>query len=301
MAISNSMVLRASIQNVRNSTRAFILLKPCTIYKKQIGSVIGFLSKRLDDNGVKHRFVAPMLANMSNGLIETLYSEHAEKDWFKSGFKPFMRGRHPDKRIPSCPIAAFMLEMKNIPGKDMFAILRGDDVIGPTNPFEAIAKFPEKAAQVKKSVRYNLVGNDLIKPWEGINCPVMNRIHCSADGSAAENELSAFYLSIFEFMLPYYSKDAAEFLQSRLESKVMKYNLTDYDFRVTLLSNRAGYYSILPDNFTIFGSVNYFALLAQENKYRDFDKPNIHEIFGQMRDLLPTIEKAQNDFLSDHY
>jgi len=301
MVISGSKVRAASIQCLQNSSRAFILLKPDVVHRRQVGEVIGFLSKRLEDNGVKHRIVAPMLANMSNGLIGTLYVEHAEKDWFKQGFRPFMRGQHPDKRIPSCPVAAFMLEMKNIPGKEMFAILRSDNVIGPTNPFDVIAKSPERADQVKKSVRYNLIGNDLIKPWEGLDCPVMNRVHCSADEAAAENELSAFYLSIFEFILPYYSKEAAEFLKLRFEGTAMKYDLSDYDLRVPLLSDRNGDYSIFPANFSIFDSVNYFALLAQENKYRDFDESHIHEIFSQMRDFLPTIEKAQNDFISDQY
>jgi len=299
MIISNIKVRAASIQNTRNSTRAFILLKPDTLHRKQIGEAIGSLSKRLDNNCVKHRIVAPMLANMSNGLIETLYSEHAGKDWFKRGFSPFMRGRHPDKRIPNCPIAVFMLEMKNMPGEDMFAVLRGDDVIGPTDPFDAIAKSPERTEQIKKSVRFNLIGGDKIKPWDRIDCPIMNGIHSSSDGSMAKNELSAFYLSIFEYVLPYYSKEAANFLRLRLEGNGSKYALTDHDFRVPLLSDRGGYYSIFPKNFSIFDGFNFFAFLAQENKYRDFNELNVNEIFGQMRDLLPIIENAQIDFLSD--
>lgn len=279
-------VKRASYETVQMSSRALIMLKPDTVRKKQICEAMTLLSARLEKNGIKHRFVTPILANVSEKLAETFYKEHVGKDWFEQGFKLFMTGLHPDTGIPRSPIASFILEMMNTPGKDMFKILRSDGIIGPTNPLDVIEKFPERADQVKESIRYILIGKNPIKLIDRIDYPIMNRIHCSADEEAAEKELAAFYLSAFEHILPYYSREAAEFLRNRWEKTGNKYALMGCDFRIPLVSDIWGNYAGPPSD------------LIQKDSYKNLKEADADDISRQMRRLLPKIIQLEESFFS---
>ena len=293
-------VQKASLQAVRKdiTSRVLIMFKPDAVSKKQIGKGISYLSERLEDKGIKHRFIAPILANVSNKFADVLYKEHVGKDWFENNYKPFMIGIHPDKRVPSSPVVAFILELKNIPGQDIYSILRSDDVLGPTDPFNAIAKYPGRADQIKNSIRYALIGNDPVKIPDLSNSPVMNRVHCSSDPESAEKEIAGFYLSIFEYVLPYYSKEAAEFLRKRLEKTKNNYELAENDVRVSLLSDKSGNYSVPPKNFSINAGRQFLKVFGKNNIYKDFKISDIIEIFEQVQNLFPRIIEREEDFFS---
>ena len=296
MGMMDLKVKPAGLQDAQNAVRVFMMFKPCAVSKKQMEKGILYLSERLEDKGIKHRFIAPVLANVSNKFADVLYKEHVGKDWFENNYKPFMIGIHPDKRVPSSPVVAFILELKNIPGQDICSILRSDDVLGPTDQFDAIAKYPERADQIKNSVRSALIGKDPIKYFDISNSPLMNRVHCSSDPESAEKDIAGFYLSIFEYVLPYYSEKAAEFLKRRLEKTKNNYELTENDFRVPLLSDESGNYSVPPKNFSINDGRQFYKVLGKNNIYRDFKMSDIIEIFKQMQNLLPLIKRLEEDF-----
>jgi hypothetical protein len=246
--------------------------------------------------------LAPVLANMSDLLAGTLLKEHAGKEWFEQSQKPFMMGAHPDNRIPSAPVVAFILEMKKSFGpEDIFTVLRGDDVIGPTDPFKMIKEHPERAEQIKKCVRYTLISeyNDAIIPFNDPNCPVMNRIHCSANEAEAEQEIAAFYLSIFEYVMPYYNREAANDLRTRLCDTGVTYTLTIDDFRLSLISDKSIYCmaSSLSRDKSLNDKMDYLKKSsAINNYYRNFNANNAIDMVGQIDDLLPEMIRLRNKF-----
>lgn len=289
------------IKDISGSSRAFLLLKPDAVSRKQIGKAISCLSGRLEDKGIKHMIIAPVLANMSDLLAGTLLKEHAGKEWFEQSQKPFMMGVHPDNRIPSAPVVAFILEMKKSAGRDIFAILRGDDVIGPTDPFKAIKANAEKVEQIKKCVRYTLISeyNDAIIPFDDPNCPVMNRIHCSANEAEAEEEIAAFYLSIFEYVSPYYNREAANDLRTRLCDTGVTYTPTIDDFRLSLISDESNYCmaSSLSRDKSLNDKMDYLKKSSAINAfYRDFKVNDAAEMIGQIEKLLPKMIRLRDKF-----
>jgi nucleoside diphosphate kinase len=289
------------IKKISRSSRAFLLLKPDAIRRKQIGKAISSLSSRLEDKGIKHMIIAPVLANMSNLLAETLLKEHAGKEWFEQSQKPFMMGVHPDNRIPSTPVVAFILEMKKSAGQDLFNILRGSDVIGPTDPFKAIKEHPEKAEEIKKCVRYTLISeyNDAIMPFDDPNCPVMNRIHCSANETEAEEEIATFYLSIFEYVSPYYNREAAKDLKALPCNTGITYTRTPDDFRLSLISDESTYCvaSSLSRDKSLNDKMDFLKKSSAINAfYRDFKVNDAAEMVSQIDKLMPKMIQLRNKF-----
>jgi nucleoside diphosphate kinase len=295
----NSRVRRSSLADLNNSSRAFVMFKPDAVKGRKIANAICRLSESLDKSGIKHRIIAPVLAKMSVELVDTLYKEHVNEEWFKQSMRPFMVGAYPDINVPSCPVVAFMLEMRGLPPRDIYKILRSDEIIGPTNPLEDIAEYPEKAERIKKSVRYELASGNPFQHFDKIRFPLMNGIHCSANGPEAEKELAAFYLSIYELILPYYSREASDFLRERLQATKTKYDLPANDFRIPLFSDTSGNCPDDPKDITINKRRNSDSIsLFNKEDYKDFKADAASRLFEQFKEISPTLIKLDKSFFT---
>ncbi len=237
------------VQTARVQQAAFLAKADAVVSGNAFAGPMMLLN-HLQRLGIPGRLIAPVLLPPTKAFCEAFYWMHRSKDWFGERHMPFLTSTHTDARFPQGPMLAFIVEapylkeaFKNEKGEavtSLLEVLRRPDVMGPTNPEQAIIDTLVKgntdfetheatlAAQrilldlVRQSVRFrSIIGSggsftllDEVKP-------LFNMWHCSAPPDAkefphlapdadAKNEIATIYNR--RNLAPYYDSEAVSML-----------------------------------------------------------------------------------------